>query len=60
MRAGASDKQLKWEEKKAGKNWRKDRGRQRGQQKGPQRKANFNKRNKFKFNSNRRGGKRPR
>ncbi|XP_073249023.1 CCAAT/enhancer-binding protein zeta-like [Porites lutea] len=58
MRAGASNKQLKWEEKKAGKNWRKDRGRQRSQQKGPQRKANFNKRNKF--NSNRRGGKRPR
>ncbi|CAH3192516.1 unnamed protein product, partial [Porites evermanni] len=57
-RAGASDKQLKWEEKKAGRNWRKDRSRQRGQQKGPQRKANFNRRNKF--NSNRRGGKRPR
>ncbi|KAJ7365571.1 hypothetical protein OS493_005686 [Desmophyllum pertusum] len=60
-REGASDKQLKWEEKKAGKNWnqtRGDWGRGRGGRKGPHRESNQNPRNKF--NSKGRGAKRPR
>lgn len=43
-REGASDKQLKWEEKKGGKNWNKrtgDWGRGRGGKKGPHREAKF-------------------
>jgi len=50
-REGASDKQLKWEEKKAGKSWNKKRGdwgRGRGGRKGPRREAKFNSRNKSK------------
>ncbi|KAL9954462.1 hypothetical protein ACROYT_G042003 [Oculina patagonica] len=60
-REGASDKQLSWEEKKAGKNWnqkRGDWGRGRGGRKGPHREANSNPRNKFK--SKGRGAKRKR
>jgi len=50
-REGASDKQLKWEEKKEGKNWNKKRGnwgRGRGGNKGPRRDTRFNPRNKSK------------
>ncbi|CAH3140800.1 unnamed protein product [Pocillopora meandrina] len=55
-RGSASDKQLRWEEKKVGKNWntkRRNRGRGRGGRKGPRKKSNFNPRKG-------RGGKRPR
>jgi len=58
MRAGASDKQLKWEEKKAGKNWRGERGRGRGQRKGSNRHSHVGARKKF--NSKGRGAKKQR
>nr|XP_058965754.1 CCAAT/enhancer-binding protein zeta-like [Pocillopora verrucosa] len=60
-RGSASDKQLRWEEKKAGKNWntkRGNRGRGRGGSKGPRRESNVNRRTNFR--SKGRGGKRPR
>ena len=60
-REGASDKQLKWEEKKAGTNWnttRGDFGRGKGGRKGPRRESNFNPRKKFR--SKGRGAKRQR
>lgn len=59
-RGSASDKQLRWEEKKAGKNWntkRGNRGRGRGGSKGPRRESNVNRRTNFR--SKGRGGKRP-
>lgn len=58
MRAGASDKQLKWEEKKAGKSWKVERGLGRGRMKGPQRNSNYRARNRF--NSKGKGGKKQR
>ncbi|XP_068730456.1 CCAAT/enhancer-binding protein zeta-like [Montipora capricornis] len=57
-RAGASDKQLKWEEKRAGKKWKVEHGSGREGRKGPQ--GTFNYSSRGKVNSKGRGKKRKR